>query len=132
MISCGPVLGLVGCNVLFHFYCSINIPIKVVYRPFIKPNTTPLFMHIHSNHPPSIIKNIPIAVNKRLSSISSSKEEFKKATPIFKEALEKSGYKAKLLGSIETMVRLLAKLPEGKLTVLGRKYKTYSTNWVYK
>ena len=66
------------------------------YRPFIKPNTTPFYIHIQSNHPPSIIKNIPIVVNKRISSISSSKEEFSKATPIFKEALEKSGYKAKL------------------------------------
>ena len=66
------------------------------YRPFIKPNTTPLYIHTQSNHPPSIIRNIPIAVNKRLSSISSSKEEFNKATPIFKEALAKTGYKAKL------------------------------------
>ena len=59
------------------------------YRPFLKPNTTPLYIHSQSNHPPCVIRNIPAAVNKRLSSISSSKAEFDKATPIYKEALKK-------------------------------------------
>ena len=41
-----------------------------VYKPFIKPNTTPLYIHSKSNHPPSIVKNLPAAINRRLSSIS--------------------------------------------------------------
>ena len=33
------------------------------FKPFSKPATTPLYMHSKSNHPPSIIRNIPEAIN---------------------------------------------------------------------
>ena len=39
------------------------------YRPFIKPNNTPLYVQKLSNHPPSVTKNIPAGVNKRVCSI---------------------------------------------------------------
>jgi len=58
----------------------------------LKPTTTPLFVHSKSNHQPCIIKNIPEAINKRLSEISSDEETFKKATAPYQEALQKSGY----------------------------------------
>ena len=63
-----------------------------IYKPYIKPNTTPLYIHNQSNHPPTIIKNLPASINKRLSSISCNKDEFDKAAPLYQEALEKSGY----------------------------------------
>ena len=66
------------------------------FKPFTKPNTTPLYIDSQSNHPPSIIKNLPASINKRLSSISSSKVEFDNAAPLYQEALTKSGYKHKL------------------------------------
>ena len=53
-------------------------------------------MHRESNHPHSILKSIPLAINKRLSKISSNKEVFDKAAPIYQQALEKSGYKHQL------------------------------------
>ena len=62
------------------------------YKPYSKPTTTPLYVHSKSNHPPCIIKNIPEAINKRLSEISSDEEVFKKAAPPYQEALRKSGY----------------------------------------
>ena len=67
-----------------------------VYKPYIKPNTTPLYINKQSNHPPTIIRNLPAAINKRLSSISCNKEVFDKAAPVYKEALSKSGYTHKL------------------------------------
>ena len=67
-----------------------------IFKPFIKPNTTPLYIHSQSNHPPTIIKNLPASINKRLSSISCNKVEFDKAAPLYQEALSKSGYKHKL------------------------------------
>ena len=67
-----------------------------IYKPYIKPNTTPLYIHSQSNHPPNIIKNLPSAINKRLSSTSCNEEEFEKAAPIFNEVLQKSGYRYKL------------------------------------
>ena len=62
------------------------------YRPFIKPNNTPLYVHKLSNHPPMVTKNIPAGVNKRLSSISSNEEMFETVAPLYREALSKSGY----------------------------------------
>ena len=66
------------------------------YKPFIKPNTTPLYIHSQSNHPPMVIKNLPGGINKRLSSISCNKDVFDSAAPLYQEALEKSGHKFKL------------------------------------
>ena len=66
------------------------------FRPYIKPNDKPCYVHSLSNHPPSIIKNIPISINKRLSKISSKKEYFDKAAEIYQEELKNKGYKHKL------------------------------------
>ena len=37
------------------------------YQPYQKPSDNPLFIDSHSNHPPSIIKQIPLSVSKRIS-----------------------------------------------------------------
>ena len=66
------------------------------YSPFNKPNNTPEYVHRLSNHPPSVLKNIPKGVNQRLSSTSSNEEIFEKAAPMFQQALEKSGHNYKL------------------------------------
>ena len=62
------------------------------YKPYMKPNNKLLYVHWQSNHPPALLKNIPDNINKRLSSISSSKEIFDKAIPPYQKALEESGY----------------------------------------
>lgn len=62
------------------------------YRPYTKPGNTILYVHSKSNHPPSILKNIPDNINKRLISISSNKEEFDKAKAPYQQALANSGY----------------------------------------
>ena len=66
------------------------------YKPYMKPNNTLIYVHQESNHPPSILKNIPESINKRLSTISSDKDIFDKAAPPYQEALKKSGYTYKL------------------------------------
>ena len=66
------------------------------YRPYIKPNDVPIYVHRLSNHPSTITRNIPLAVNKRLSDLSSSEEMFFSVKPIYQEALLKSGYNHKL------------------------------------
>ena len=65
---------------------------KQSYGLYIKPNNKPLYVHRKSNHPPLILKNIPLAINQRLNEISSNKESFDEAAPVFQEALRKSGY----------------------------------------
>ena len=66
------------------------------YQPFTKPNSVPVYVHKQSNHPPSILQNIPLSVNDRLNRLSSSKEKFETAAPAYQAALEKSGYSHKL------------------------------------
>ena len=67
-----------------------------VYRPYTKPNHNPLYVHKQSNHPPSILENIPKGINKRLSSISANEDIFNQAAPVYQESLKKSGYNFKL------------------------------------
>ena len=66
------------------------------YQPFTKPNSVPIYVHKQSNHPPSVLQNIPQSVNDRLNRLSSSKELFETAAPAYQEALRKSGYDHKL------------------------------------
>ena len=51
-----------------------------------------MYIHRQSNHPPSIIKNLPASISRRISDISCDEETFKKATPIYDDALKSSGY----------------------------------------
>ena len=37
------------------------------FKLYIKPNDTPIYVNRDSNHPPSVTKNIPVAINRRLS-----------------------------------------------------------------
>ena len=59
------------------------------HQPYLKLGNKPLYVHSKSNHPPSITKNIPVAVNKRLNELSSNKEAFDEASPEYQRALEK-------------------------------------------
>ena len=61
------------------------------YKPYMKPNNTPLYINKNSNHPPNIIKNIPSSINRRLSAISSNNNNFKQSTAPYQEALKKAG-----------------------------------------
>ena len=46
------------------------------YKPYRKPNNDPLCIHKHSNHPPSILGQLPASINKRISTLSSDKQVF--------------------------------------------------------
>ena len=69
------------------------------FKPYRKPNNDPLYVNKKSNHPPSVLKQIPKGIGKRLSELSSSEEIFKAAAPQYEEALKKSGYNEKLVYS---------------------------------
>ena len=66
------------------------------YRPYHKPNNTPLYVNASSNHPPMIIKRIPETIEKRISKISCNEDEFQKAKPYYEKALSNSGFKRPL------------------------------------
>ena len=62
------------------------------YKPYRKPNDMPVFINTQSNHPPAIIKQIPISVSKRISKLSSTVESFTNTAPMYNNALKSSGY----------------------------------------
>ena len=67
-----------------------------VFKPYMKPNNSPQYINQKSNHPPAIIKSIPEAVNKRISSISQNEQIFNSAKAPYQEALAKSGFEYEL------------------------------------
>ena len=64
------------------------------YCPYQKENNQ-IYISIESNHPPSIIKQLPLSIESRLS-LSSSEEIFNDSVIPYQDALDKSGYKHKL------------------------------------
>ena len=66
------------------------------FKSFVKTNANTKYVSPQSNHPPSILQNIPDSISRRLSSISMSKEEFNKEAEYYQMALDQSGYKDKL------------------------------------
>ena len=74
-------------------FLDVNLDLsKEEFRAYMKPNDNPTYVNNLSNHPKSILKNIPLAVNERLNRISSNINVFDAATPPYQEALRKSGY----------------------------------------
>ncbi|PIK33614.1 hypothetical protein BSL78_09743 [Apostichopus japonicus] len=62
------------------------------HKPYRKPNDEPLYIHVKSNHPPTITKHIPTAIEKRIRELSSNERVFSMAAPPYNAALKKSGY----------------------------------------
>ena len=62
-----------------------NHPVYIIHQP------------INSNYPKTILRELPKSISKRLSDLSSNKEIFQKATPIYFEALKKSGFNEPLV-----------------------------------
>ena len=62
------------------------------YKTFNKPNNTPLYVHKQSSHPPNVTKNIPLAVNQRISGNSSNQKVVEETIAPFQQALKNSGY----------------------------------------
>lgn len=80
-----------------------------IYKPFRKPNSKPVYIHVNSNHPPHIKKQIPKMIGKRLSSISKNEKIFDEIKNDYNEALSSSGYKEKIAFSKTSQTSTRAK-----------------------
>ena len=69
---------------------------KGLYWPFKKENNVIQYISIESNHPQSVIKQIPIGVQKWLSKLSANKDLFDEHKEPYQEALDNAGHKFKL------------------------------------
>ena len=88
---------IVQCNLKITNYLDITLNLNDgSYRPYRKPNKETNYIHVNSDHPPSIIKEIPRSIEERLSILSSSKNIFQESAIYFKKCLRNSGNKTKL------------------------------------
>ena len=68
---------IINCNMKIVNYLDVTLNLNDgSYRPYKKPNEETNYIHVNSDHPPSILKQLPKSIEKRLSSLSSSKEIF--------------------------------------------------------
>ena len=73
-------------------FLDVNLRSDGSFRPFGKADQITSYVHRLSNHPPSITKNLPAMIERRLNDISSNEEVFNAAKPYYETALERSGY----------------------------------------
>ena len=87
----------IQCNLNIVDYLDVTFnPTDSSYRPFNKTNNEINYIHKQSNHPPSIIKQLPLSVERCLSKLSSNEKIFNDSIPIYQEALIKAGSNHKL------------------------------------
>ena len=83
----------VECNLAITDFLEVTSDLKsVTYYPYRNKNNKLLYIYKQSNHPPSIIKQIPSMINKRVSDISCDSDHFNKAAPDYNTALKNSGF----------------------------------------
>ena len=99
------------------------------FRPFIKPNNRPTYVHAKSNHPPSIIRNIPSSIQKRLSVNSCSEKIFDQSKTVYEAALIASGYNVQLKYEPHIQSRKSKKARKRNITYFNPPYsKGVATN----
>ena len=65
------------------------------YRHYKRPNKETNYIHVSSDHPPFILKQFPMSIEKRLSSLSTPKEIFEETAPYYEQYLPNCGCKEK-------------------------------------
>ena len=85
---------IIQCNLKIVDYLDLSFNLNDgSYRPYRKPDDETCYIHVDSDHPPNIIKQVPLAVERRLSELSSSERIFNESKVHYQEALQKSGHK---------------------------------------
>ena len=62
---------------------------KDTYLPYRKPDNPPVYINNCSNHPPTVIKQLPKSISKQLSDLSSNEEIFEKTKTAYSDAFKK-------------------------------------------
>ena len=83
----------VECSLIVTDFLDVTFDLKsATYYPYRKPKNELLFINKHSNHPLSIINQIPSMVSNRISENSCDKNHFDKAAPDYNIALKNSRF----------------------------------------
>ena len=84
---------VIQCNMKVVDYLDVTLNLNDgSFRPFRKPDDETNYIHAGSDHPPNIIKQLPISVEKRISDLSSSEQIFIQSKQYYQDALAKSGH----------------------------------------
>ena len=84
---------VISCNMKIVNYLDVTFNLNDgSYKPYHKENNDILYINAKSNHPPSIIKQLPLSIENRLSKLSSSEKSFNESVNVYQQALYKSGY----------------------------------------
>ena len=86
----------IQCNLKIVDYCVTFNLTDSSYRPFNNTNNGITYIHKQLNHPPCIIKQLPLSVERRLRKLSSNEKTFNDSNAIYQEALIKAFYNHKL------------------------------------
>lgn len=88
---------VIQCNMKIVNYLDITLNLNTGNTsPFRKEDDETEYVHAESDHPPTIIRQIPLSVEKRLSTLSSSEAIFNEAKGHYQEALKRNGYNHQL------------------------------------
>ena len=83
----------VKCNLRILDYLDISFDLNTgIYKPFNKPNDKILYINASSNHPPSVLKQIPKSVSTRITAISCNEDIFRKSAPFYDSMLQDCGF----------------------------------------
>ena len=63
------------------------------YKPFIKTDQYPSYINVNANHPKTIIKQFPKAVNLRIRNLSPNEKIFQESSKIYMDALKNSSFR---------------------------------------
>ena len=84
---------IIQCNMKIVNYLDLTLNLNDgTYKPYRKEDEDTNYIHKDSDHPPNVIKQLPISIEKRLSKLSSSKEIFDQTKGYYQEALARSGH----------------------------------------
>ena len=87
----------IQCNLKITNYLDVTLNLMDgTYRPYRKPDDETNYIHAESDHPPSILKQLPTAVERRISDLSANEQIFLQSKDHYQDALTKSGHKHQL------------------------------------
>ena len=85
---------IVQCNMKLVNYLDVTFNLnEETCRPYTKPNNEVKSIHKNSNHHSIAIRQIPLSIESRLSTLSFNEKIFQETIPPYHEALQNFGYR---------------------------------------
>ena len=117
--ECGLSI-IIECNLKTVNFLDVTFDLtNDIYKPYRKANDNPLYINKNSNHPPCILKQLPVSIEKRLSETSSNENVFNDAAKLYNDALKESGFNYNLKYS-KHLAKMLRQKP--RKTEKGKSY----------